>query len=98
VVTLVGDRHVARVGLSLLDQVGLASFALDGEAAWLARVKQLDSPAGRAELAALRVTLRSRMRASSLCDAPAKARALEALYLVALKDARSRQPRRASRG
>jgi predicted O-linked N-acetylglucosamine transferase (SPINDLY family) len=98
VVTLVGDRHAARVGLSLLDQVGLASFALEGEAEWLARVAELDTPEGRGELATLRATLRERMRASSLCDGAAKTRAIEALYLVALKDARARQPKRARRG
>jgi predicted O-linked N-acetylglucosamine transferase (SPINDLY family) len=98
VVTLVGDRHAARVGLSLLDQVGLASFALESEAEWLARVAALDTPEGREELAMLRATLRERMRASSLCDGAAKTRAIEALYLAALKDARARQPTRARRG
>lgn len=91
VLTLVGDRHVARVGKSLLEQVGLASFALDDEAQWLSRAIGLDSDEGREELTALRTTTRERMRASPLCDGPTKARALEDLYEASVAKARMSQ-------
>lgn len=67
VVSLVGDSHASRVGASLLAQVGLADLAATSPEGY-ARIAQglaIDSP----RLAALRMTLRDRMRASALCDA-----------------------------
>ncbi len=83
VLTLVGDRHVSRVGASLLGQVGLERFAVMDEATLQERALELASPSGIAALASLRAALRDRMRKSPLCDGPAKARALEACFLSA---------------
>ncbi len=88
VLTLVGDRHVARVGASLLGQVGLDAFIATNEAGFLARACWLDAPEGRAHLATVRAELRERMRRSPLCDGERKARALERCYLDALERAR----------
>ncbi len=84
VLSLVGDRHVSRVGLSLLEQVGLGSFAQPSESEWVARAVELDSPSGREELRQLRTRLRAILMASPLCDAPRKARELEDVYVAAL--------------
>jgi predicted O-linked N-acetylglucosamine transferase (SPINDLY family) len=74
-VTLLGDRHAARVGASLLGQVGLERFVARTPdeyvaiaAAWATRPD---------ELAAIRAGLRARMAASLLCDAPGFARRME---------------------
>jgi len=88
VLSLVGDRHVSRVGLSLLEQVGLKRFAAQNEASWIEAAVWLDSDEGRDELTALRGGLRERMRRSPLCDGPGKTRELEALYLEALRRVR----------
>jgi predicted O-linked N-acetylglucosamine transferase (SPINDLY family) len=90
VLTLVGDRHVSRVGLSLLEQVGLERYAARDEAGWLAAAARLDTPEGRAELVELRTSLRARMRRGPLCDGPGKTRELEALYREAARHARGR--------
>jgi len=75
VVTLVGDRHAARVGASLLGQVGLDDFVARSPddfvaiaAGWASRP---------ADLARLRETLRPRLAASPLMDAPGFARRFE---------------------
>ncbi|MSP24316.1 MAG: tetratricopeptide repeat protein [Myxococcales bacterium] len=77
VLTRVGDRHVSRVGLSLLTQVGLESFAAHDDDTFVARAVELASLRGAAELAELRYGLRARMLASPLCDGKLKARGLE---------------------
>ncbi len=77
VLTRLGDRHVSRVGLSLLSQVGLESFAVPDDDAFVARAVELASLRGAAELAELRHVLRDRLMTSPLCDAPRKARGLE---------------------
>jgi predicted O-linked N-acetylglucosamine transferase (SPINDLY family) len=83
VLSRVGDRHVARVGKSLLSQVRLDHFACDDDEALVAVATRLASPTGVAELVALRATLRYTMIHSPLCDAAYKARAIEA----AIRDA-----------
>jgi predicted O-linked N-acetylglucosamine transferase (SPINDLY family) len=78
VVALEGRSHVGRVGVSLLNNAGLAQLvARDGDdyveiAARLAG----DLP----RLASLRGALRERLRASPLMDAPRFTRHLEAAY------------------
>jgi predicted O-linked N-acetylglucosamine transferase (SPINDLY family)/ADP-heptose:LPS heptosyltransferase len=77
-VTLRGDRHVSRLGASIMTTVGLGEMIAQSEddyvtiAARLAR--DLD------HLAELRAAMRERLRASPLCDAPGFARAMEAAY------------------
>ena len=78
VVTLAGESHAGRVGVSLLHRVGLDDLVasdLDG---------YVDAAAGLAgdheRLGELRSALRARMRRSSLCDAQTFTRELEAAY------------------
>lgn len=84
VVVLEGDRHLARVGFSILHQLGLDQcIARDKEdfvsiAAGLAH--------NQADLASLRAELRSRMSESSLCDATAFTRDIENVYRQLWKD------------
>jgi predicted O-linked N-acetylglucosamine transferase (SPINDLY family) len=76
VVTLAGDRHAARVGASLLGQVGLHDFIARAPEEF---VTIAGGYAARAvDLANLRAGLRARLAASPLCDAPAFARRFEA--------------------
>ena len=69
VISLVGDRHSARVGLSLLSAVGLADLAVHSPEAFAAQAAQL--AADPASLTALRAGQRQQLLASPLCDAPA---------------------------
>jgi len=68
-VTLVGDRHAGRVGLSIMTNTGLSELVARDEAQYIeiARSLALDT----ARLRSLRGELRGRMLASALCDAPA---------------------------
>ena len=78
VVTLAGSTHVSRVGASILNQVGLSALVAGTPEEYL-RIAN-DLAADRPKLAALRSTLRERMRASPLMDAAAFTRGLEAAY------------------
>ncbi len=75
VVTLAGDRHVSRVGVSLLNAVGLDELVArtPREYVEIATALGLD----RARLANLRDGLRARMQQSPLMDAASHARAME---------------------
>lgn len=75
VVTLVGDRHSARVGFDLVSQVGLAGLAAPDIDAYVASAVALAGDCAR--LQEMRSELRGRMRASPLCDAPRFARDFE---------------------
>ena len=78
VLSLVGQHHVSRVGLSLLSRVGLEIFAAHHEREWVdkavAFAGQLD------DLAQIRQGLRGQMYHSSLCDKQAYARQVEQAY------------------
>jgi predicted O-linked N-acetylglucosamine transferase (SPINDLY family) len=78
VVTLAGQTHVSRVGVSLLSNLGLAELIATspGEYVDLAVGLAADLP----RLAGLRASLRERMRASPLMDAAAFASDMEAAY------------------
>jgi predicted O-linked N-acetylglucosamine transferase (SPINDLY family) len=78
VVTRVGRPHASRVGLSILDAVGLADLAAQTDGAYVATCRKL--AADRDRLAELRRGLRDRVRASPLGDAAGLARAIEAAY------------------
>ena len=78
VVALAGDRHAARVSLSILTQVGLPELAGDTPDDYV-RIA-VDLAADRPRLSHLRASLRDRMRASRLMDARAHAAAVEAAY------------------
>lgn len=66
VVSLVGENHASRVGLSVLTRVGLADLAVGSEEAYVRVAATLASD--RERLATLRHELRPRMAASPLCD------------------------------
>jgi predicted O-linked N-acetylglucosamine transferase (SPINDLY family) len=78
VLTLAGNRHLSRVGVSLLTNVGLPEFVTTSPEAYLeaAVAAARDLP----RLAALRGSLRERMRQSALMDVPRFARAVETAY------------------
>ena len=78
VMTLVGDRHAARVGLSLLSRVGLEHFAATDTDAYVAIAAGLARDV--AALNELRLGLRDRMQQSPLTDAPRFARDVEMAY------------------
>ena len=78
VVTLAGDRSVARCGVSLLANLGLPELIAETPQDYVDIVKQLaDDPA---HLAALRSSLRDRMLASPLMNGERFTRQLEAAY------------------
>ena len=78
VVTVAGDRHAGRVGASLLTQVGLTELIATSMQRYVEIASALAADVAR--LRALRATMRERMAASSLCDAKAFARKIEAAY------------------
>ncbi len=78
VVTLIGDRHAARVGASMLTHVGLNDLVAQSPQAYVETAVRL--AADRPALAKLRAGLRSRVAASPLCDGARFTRQLEAAY------------------
>jgi protein O-GlcNAc transferase len=78
VVSLRGDRHAGRVGASLLTQLGLTELIADSVEAYVETAVALAGNPAR--LKQLRHSLRPRMAASPLCDAPAFARKIEEAY------------------
>jgi len=78
VICLVGDRHVSRVGASLLGAVGLDDFVAHSAEQYMQIAAGFGSDLPR--LASLRQQLRERMRQSPLMDAPGAARAIEEAY------------------
>ncbi len=84
VLTLAGERHAARVGASLLTQVGLQQFVTNSVEAYVDRAVALVRQLG--ELAAVRRDLRGNMAASPLCDGAAFARDVEHAYRALWRD------------
>lgn len=78
VVTLRGRRHAGRVGASLLGRVGLDDLIADNIEDYIEIAAGLATDSDR--LIRLRQNMRSRVAASSLCDAPAFACQVEAAY------------------
>jgi protein O-GlcNAc transferase len=66
VITLAGDRHAARVGVSLLHAVGHPEWIAQSDAEYVAHAVAL--AADPARLAAIRATLRTEMSRSPLLD------------------------------
>lgn len=79
VVSLVGARHAARVGASLLTAAGLADWLADSPESYIAIARQ--RAADIVGLATLRASLRQQIEASPLCDAVGFTRGLEAALL-----------------
>jgi protein O-GlcNAc transferase len=78
VVTLAGRGHAARVGASLLTQIGHSEWIAKDSAQFVACTQELS--ANMARLTDVRRSLRSHMAASSLCDAKGYAISIEAAY------------------
>ena len=78
VVTLAGDTPVARAGLSLLTNLGLPELVAETPDQFVSIAVALAGDLPR--LAELRATLRDRLRAAPLSDAPRFARVVEAAY------------------
>jgi predicted O-linked N-acetylglucosamine transferase (SPINDLY family) len=78
VITLAGQTHVSRVGLSLLTNIGLPELVTSNPEQYVQTAADLASDAQR--IAALRQSMRERMRASPLMDATGFARDVEAAY------------------
>jgi predicted O-linked N-acetylglucosamine transferase (SPINDLY family) len=76
VVSRIGDRHSARVGLSLLTAVGHAEWAAENEDAYIEKAVALAQD--RALRSQLRESLRSQVAASILCDHAGQATRFEA--------------------
>lgn len=77
-VTLAGDRYMARMGASLLEQVGLGEFVARTPDEYVERAIRVARDRDR--LGALRATLRARVAASPLIDAQEFVASLEAAY------------------
>ncbi len=75
VVTRIGDRFIARVGLDTLSKVGLSDLAAGDDDSYVAVAAALAADLPRR--LKLRTELRSRLLASPLCDAPAHVRNFE---------------------
>jgi FkbM family methyltransferase len=78
VVALCGERHSGRVGASLLTRVGLEDLIAEDVEDYIRIAVDLANDHVRRE--GLRQTLRLRMAASPLCDAPSFTRRLETAY------------------
>jgi predicted O-linked N-acetylglucosamine transferase (SPINDLY family) len=93
VLTLRGDRHVARVGASLLHRVGLDDFVAENEEDYLARATALCQDLDH--LRTLRQSMRARVEQSPLCNGPEFAanieRAFQNMWQTFQQDANERQ-------
>ena len=78
VVTVRGDRHVSRVGASLLHRVGLDELVADDLDAYVSKAVSLASDTEK--LVMLRQELRGRMQGSALGDGARFARTLEQAF------------------
>jgi protein O-GlcNAc transferase len=75
VISMIGDRHAARVGYDLLSRIGLSELAVTDTTAYVALAVALAADLPR--LAQMRRDLRARMQRSPLCDAPHFAKQFE---------------------
>ena len=78
VVTLAGNTHVSRVGVSLLNQVGLSDLITTDEDAYINKAVELADNNSR--LVEIRKTLRKTLLESSLCDSVSFTKNLETVY------------------
>jgi protein O-GlcNAc transferase len=84
VLTFNGDRWAARTSRSVLDGARMTDWVEPSLDAYVARAVGLASdPATPARLAALRATMRDRLRAAPICDAAAYCRDVERVYCAA---------------
>jgi len=84
VVTLAGNTHVSRVGVSLLHSVGLDDLIAENPSDYIARAVSLANQPQR--LVELREELRLMMARSPLMDAEGVTREVEAAYMTMLSE------------
>lgn len=84
VVTLAGDRHAARVSVSILGHLGLDQLVATSAEEYVSIACRLAED--RDELLALRRSMRARMLGTTITDLPAFTRSLEAAYRTAWRD------------
>lgn len=78
VITLAGNRHAGRVGVSLLTRVGLTELIAHNPEEYVKLAVELAGDTER--LGRLRAGLREQMKRSPLCDAAAFTAELERAY------------------
>ena len=78
VVSLVGERFTTRIAGSILHHLDLGELVVDTPEAYVACARDLAGDVAR--LKTFRTSLRDRITASPLCDAPTYARNVEAAY------------------
>ncbi|MBL7185319.1 MAG: tetratricopeptide repeat protein [Phycisphaerae bacterium] len=78
VISLFGEHHMSRVGLSILTNLGMKPFIASTPAEYLARASTIDG--NLHALAKIRASLRQRIAVSTLCDAGAFGNKVEAAY------------------
>lgn len=78
VISLIGQNHISRVGLSILRQLGLEFFGAASENEYVAKATAL--AANPDALMKIRATMRQRMGASTLCDAKSFTQNVETAY------------------
>jgi predicted O-linked N-acetylglucosamine transferase (SPINDLY family) len=78
VVTLRGDRHAARVGASILEHAGYPEWVAPTLASYIETAVRLAS--NPEALGSIRSAMRSRIKASPLCDADTFAQSVEKAY------------------
>ena len=78
VISLFGEHHMSRVGLSILTNLGMKPFVASTPAEYLARASTIDG--NLQALAKIRASLRQRMAVSTLCDAGAFGNKVETAY------------------
>jgi predicted O-linked N-acetylglucosamine transferase (SPINDLY family) len=84
VVSLIGDRHASRVGLSILTAVGHTDWATETAEAYIEKAAEL---ANNRELRqSLRSTLREDLTKSTLCDYAAQTTRFEAALRLAWRE------------
>ncbi|MSU71780.1 MAG: hypothetical protein EXS43_05505 [Opitutus sp.] len=88
VITLAGEEHRSRVGVSLLTAVGLQEWVAGSPAEYVVRAVELARD--RPRLAALKAQLRGRMAASPLVDGRAFTAKLEAAFAAMMRRPRKR--------
>jgi len=78
VLTLAGDRFIARVGVSLVETMGMGDWVATDTGDYVAKAVQF--AADVEGLAGIKAGIRARFLASPLCDAPRFARNLEGAF------------------
>ena len=78
VISLVGQSHASRIGLSILNSIGLEFFAASNPGEYVSKAAALAQ--NRQSLAKIRATMRQRMAASTLCNPKKFTEALELVF------------------